>query len=271
MITEENIFHIRRPKNTSLWGNRAKIIFVMPITSLLQIKFSSEKRSILLYFQENRREALEYMIPDCAKVAGLIQRVLERNGFYVKRRSAAMEKARSFGLELCSEIKQKQKSLGSSPSFDQVEEIINLHCLAAEKLEYARDERYSEVISHMSRFLAKPKISTALRQASNVQASALLKMRFSTDSAALSDISSLTTLSQSFSSSRSLDDQSRQSLDELVDHDVQGSEEENYPLSENSQEKGYGMGYKKPTRLAVRGRDSPSPEGRIPFQRRIVI
>ncbi len=275
MVTEEEILEIRRPRNTGIWGDRANIVFALPIISLLRIRFSSERRSILLYFKENRTEAIEYMISDCTEVAKVIQKVLERNGFFGKHRSAAMEKARKFGLELCSEISLKQSALGRSPTFEQVQEIINLHCLAAEKLEYARDDRYSEVISHMSRFLAKPKISRVLKHMSEVKASALLKIKFSNDStSAPSDISSLTSYTQSVSSSRSQDDQSGHSLAELLDHDGKGYEDsENYPVSETFEVEDNEKSLKEPSRLRVRatGRNLTIPDDRVPFQRRIII
>lgn len=167
IVVEDKLIEIKRPKGACLYNNKATIAFSIPLRSLIKIEFSSKCNTLMLYFKEDPRKALVYITPDCGKVAELLKTIMTDLGITGEHLSPVMKEAQRAGLELCNEIKKKQALLGKEPSIEQIKEIIDLHCLALEKLSQVRGDKHSQVITHMKEFLAKPKIARVMMNASN--------------------------------------------------------------------------------------------------------
>jgi len=189
MLTNHNILEIKRPSNRLLWGNSASVTFVIPFSSLVKLQFSPNK-GILLYVKE-ADDPLEYFTPHSVETAKQIQNIMKQRGIKSEHRSYDMEKARRIGLHFCSQISVRQAALGSNPSLNEVRAIIDLHCKAAEKLESANDDRHLQIISHMNKFLAKPKIARVLNGTSKADCGQYLQKKFSDEETVSTKCSSL--------------------------------------------------------------------------------
>lgn len=264
-VIDDKIVEMKRPSGNFLFSNnKAKITFMIPLLSLLKIEYSTKKGTIMLYFKQDSKHPVVYSTPNYIEAAKMINNVMNKLGVQGKHRTPEMELARTNGLKLCQDIKKKQKSLGNNPSMEEVREIIDLHCLAAEKLAFGRDDRHVDIISHMNKFIGKTKISRLLSAESE-------SIKSKSDQ---SDVSSLSSGNTASSSSESIgsgsQDESYQSLDEILD----GERDEN---AENQQMRNQYEGNQvkqlrhktpvqttKPESLIQRHRK------RLPLQRRVV-
>ena len=265
MLTNVDIVEMKRPQDTALFGNKALITLTMPILSLLKVEYSSERKSVMLYFKENTKEPIEYETPYYADVVGIIQSVMKQHGIRGKYRTPEAIKNRRQGLKLCKEISKYQKMLGKEPNLEEVRCIIDLHHEAVDKLSNGLDDRHSQVLVHLDRFLSKEKVARVLTNnidslgkslkdfTMNIQGE-LDKSDFHT-----SEVSSISSHTKSTEGGLSLDD--GQSLDDILD-----SETENDENNDVFHEKVFVMAKND------KGQGQEQQRGiRIPFQRRLQV
>lgn len=220
VVMEDKLMEIKRPKDTLLLGNKAKVTAIFELLSIVKIEFSTRLGSLLLSFKESPTEVIEYSTPNCVEAARLLTLVMKEKGVDGTHRTPDMEEARKLGLRLCKEISEKQASLGNEPTLTEVREIIDLHYIASDKLVYGRDDRYLQVIAHMNKFLSKPKIlrvSMPKNGPSNKPQSSSIDIFIKHNESTQSDISSF---SSSGSTSMSIGSQNNQpscSRDEIPD------------------------------------------------------
>lgn len=165
MIIDDKIVEIKRPSNDSLdslWENKAKVVLSISMLSLSKIEYCLKKSSLSLFFKEDSKGPLLYETDKCADVANTINAVMKSLGTNGKYRTPSMEKARRTAVKTCADIACKQKAMSEKASVAQIREIIKLYCLAAEKFEFAIDDRSSIVVNHLKRFLANPRIAYIL-------------------------------------------------------------------------------------------------------------
>jgi len=144
----------------------ATVTYVVPVSSLVKLKFRREE-SLSLFFRQAVEDPAIYMCQSSAEAVKQLQGVLKGHGVKGKHTNATIQKSIKSALDIVTEIGVREKCLDEGKISEEdgkqkVEEIMNLYRQAAEIFESAGDERHEEVMRHMRVFLAKPLVAGIL-------------------------------------------------------------------------------------------------------------
>jgi hypothetical protein len=149
--------HIIELKASRLNAQICTVTFCIPIEMMAKLKFRRGE-SLSLFFKPAPDDPLIYMCADSGDAVHQIQSVLKSKGVRGKHTNAAAYRAINEALKMVQEIQTKEIALEHDPSLHRVNEIMDLYRQAAERFEVAGDIRHEEVVTHMRKFLAKPKV-----------------------------------------------------------------------------------------------------------------
>jgi hypothetical protein len=154
MVTDTHIIEL---KASRLNAQICTVTFCIPIEMMAKLKFRRGE-SLSLFFKPAPDDPLIYMCADSGDAVHQIQSVLKTKGVRGKHTNAAAYRAINEALKMVQEIQTKEIALEHDPSLHRVNEIMDLYRQAAERFEVAGDIRHEEVVTHMRKFLANPKV-----------------------------------------------------------------------------------------------------------------